>query len=82
MFAFGTDQSIGDEYKRAVGERYIFGSSQALDEDVPEAELLEEGPDGKYRSPCRGVDDVELWWSDFVELAFPAQQTLELGKNC
>jgi hypothetical protein len=49
--------------------------------DVPEAELLEEGPDGEYRSPCRGIDDVEVCWSVFVELALPAQQTLELGKN-
>ena len=71
MFAGGTDQSIGDEHKRSVGERYIFGSSQTLIEDVPEAELLEEGPDGEYRSPRRGIDDLELGWSVFDRARFP-----------
>jgi hypothetical protein len=27
MFAFGTDQSIGDEHERSVSERYTLGSS-------------------------------------------------------
>jgi hypothetical protein len=73
MFAFGTDQSISNEHERLVSERYIFGSSQTLVEDVSETELLEESPDGEYWSPCRSVDDVELCWSVFIELAFPAQ---------
>lgn len=51
MFTFGTNQSIGDEHDHAVNERYIFGSSQTLVEDVPEAELLEEGPDGEAKVP-------------------------------
>ena len=65
VFAGGTDQPIGDEHKRSVGERYIFGSPQTSVEDVPEAELLEEGPDGEHRPPRGGIDDLELCWRCF-----------------
>ena len=47
VFAGGMDQPIGDEHKRSVSERYTLGSPQASVEDLPEAELLEEGTDSE-----------------------------------
>ena len=69
VLAGGTRQPIGDEHERSVGEGYALGSSQVLVEDVPEAELLEEGTDCEYRSPRRGIDHLERCRSTFIRLA-------------
>ena len=60
MFACGTNQTIGDEYKRSVRERYTLGSPQMSVEDVPETDLLKEGPDSENGSPRRGIEDLRI----------------------
>src|SRR5262249_22255580 len=58
MFAGGTDQSIGDQHKGSIRKRYALGSAQTAVEDLPEAELLEQGLDSEDGSPRRGIDDL------------------------
>jgi hypothetical protein len=52
------DEPVGDEHKGAVGERDTFGPSEMLVEDVPEAQLLEQGPDDEDRPPVRGIGEM------------------------
>src|SRR5438105_7119146 len=39
-----SDEPVGDEHEGAVGERNAFGPPEVLVEDVPEAQLIEQGP--------------------------------------
>ena len=51
----GTDKAIGHEREREVGERHILRLPQRFIEDLPEAELVEQGPDGKDWPPRRSI---------------------------
>jgi hypothetical protein len=81
LFAGGTDQPIGDEHKRSVGERDVLGSPQAPVEDAPEAKLVKQGPDSQYWPPSRGVDDFEVAGGAVLRFDLSAEQAPELGQH-
>ena len=80
VFAGGTDQAIGDQHERPVGERHALGLAQSCIEDSPEPELIEQGPDDQERPPGGGVEDVGVIGLGAVR-AVPAEQPLELGED-
>ena len=54
VLAGGGDEPVGDEHEGAVGERDAFGPPEGSVEDVPEAQLIEQGPNDEDRPPVRG----------------------------
>src|SRR5262249_32306756 len=70
-----------DEHKRSVGVRYVLGSPQAPVEDVPEAELVKEGPDGEDRPPGGSIDDFQVAGGAVLRLDLSAEQALEPGQH-
>ena len=58
VLAGRSDEPVGDEHEGAVGERDAFGPAEVLVEDVPEAQLIEQGADDEDRPPVGGIDDL------------------------
>jgi len=81
VFAGRSDEPIGDKHEGAVGERDGFGASEVFVEEIPEAQLLEQGADDKDRSPVRGVSD--LWFGGIGGLAvsLAGEEFAEFGKD-
>jgi hypothetical protein len=81
VFAGRSDEPIGDKHEGAVGERDGFGPSEVFVEEIPKAQLIEQGEDDKDRSPVRGVSD--LWFGVIGSLAvgLACQEFAELGKD-
>ena len=71
------DQPVGDEHEGAVGERNILGPPEVLVEDVPEAQLIEQGPDDEDRSPVWGFGELGI----IAIRTLPAQEAPELGEQ-
>ncbi len=81
MLTGGTNQSIDHEHKHSVGEGNAFGAPERYVEDLPEAELIELGSDGQYRSPNGSVDNFEFMRDAWFRLAVASEEPLELGKD-
>jgi hypothetical protein len=81
VLAGGTNQSIDYEHKHSVGEGDAFGAPERCVRDLPEAELIEQGPDGEYRSPSGGIDDFEFRRNTWFGVAVASEKPLELGKD-
>src|SRR5262249_45751415 len=81
MFAGGSNQAIGDQYKRSVDERDCFGFAQMGFENRPQTELCEQGSDGEYGSPHGDFEDlgVRRWRIGIIAVA--AQESSKLGKD-
>src|SRR3954451_10514555 len=52
------DEPVGDEHEGAVGEGDAFGVPEVLVEDVPEAQLVEQGLDDEDGPPGRSIADL------------------------
>ncbi len=81
VLAGGGDEPVGDEHESAVRERDSFGSPQVFVEDGPEAQLLEQGPDGEDRAPGRGINDERVVAGIGLVDCVPGKEALELGQN-
>jgi hypothetical protein len=86
VFAAGPYQAISDQHESAIGIRNLgdivaeFGSAEMLVEDLPEAELIEQGPDEQNRPPVPGIENVHV--GGLVGQAwFAAQDAFELGQK-
>ena len=74
------DQPVGDKHEGAVGERDAFGPPEVLVEDVPEAQLIEQGADDEDRPPVGGIAELGLGGiASFDRLA--GEETPELGEH-
>jgi len=81
VLAGGGDEPVGDEYEGAVGERDAFGPAQMLVEDVPEAQLIEQGADDEDRPPVRGVADLGFPGIAGIDGVVPGEKLAELGEQ-
>ena len=81
MLTGGRDQSIGHQDEGSVGERDAFGLARAGVEDGPKAQLIEQSPDDKDRSPGRGIDDVGHSRLAGIDARVPREEPLELGQD-
>src|SRR4051794_9160135 len=71
------DEPVGDEHEGAVGERDALGPPEVSVEDVPEAQLIEQGPNDEDRPPVRGF--AELGVGGIRSLA--GEEPSELGEH-
>src|SRR5262249_30202911 len=71
------DEAIGHEHKGPVGQRHVFGSPQRFVEDLPEAELVEQGPYREDRPPSRSIHNLGIGQLAGVESLVPSEQALE-----
>src|SRR5262249_56619025 len=71
------DEPVGDEHEGAVGERDAFGVPEALVEDRPEAQLVEQGADDHDRPPGGGIAELELGRIT----GFASEEAPELGEH-
>jgi hypothetical protein len=80
VFAGGTGQASGDQYKHPVGKPHSFGFAQCSAKGGPRSQLVERGPDGEDRSPSGGIEDVEIFSLVVLPVVVAAEQSLKLGK--
>ncbi len=81
MLAGGRDQPVGDQDEGTVRERNAFGPPERLVEDLPESQLLEQGPDDEDRPPGRGVEELRVWRIAGVGAGIAAEEFAELGED-
>src|SRR4051812_19806223 len=71
------DEPVGDEHEGTVGERDASGPAEVSIEDVPEAELIEQGPHDEDRPPVGCF--AELGVGGIMSLA--GEEPSELGEH-
>ena len=75
------DEPVGDQREGAVGEGDALGFAEVLVEDVPEAELVEEGADDEDRPPGGGLTDVECGRIAGLFVGIAGEEASELGED-
>jgi hypothetical protein len=81
MLTAGTDEAIGHEHERTVGERDVLGSPKQFVEDLPEAELVEQSPNGEDWPPGRSIQDAGLRQVSGVESFVASEHALKLRQH-
>jgi hypothetical protein len=75
-----SDEVVGDEHEAAVGEGNTSGPAEVLIQNVPEAQLLEQGADDEDGPPIRGITDLGFSRVAGFDNRFPGKQSAELGE--
>ena len=81
VLAGRSNEPVGDEHEGTIGKRHALGAAEMLIEDVPEAQLVEQGAHDEHRPPGRGLADVELGRIARLDLAFSGEEPAQLGQH-